>query len=259
MQAITLAELKTQMPQAFVANPSARVSAKYSFIPTNVILEDLDKLGWKIREVVNPKYKSEGKRLHGKHMVRLFHPSIHITSGEDRNNIEIALYNSSDGLSRFKMEVGIFRFVCENGLVIKTEDFGTINMKHVGYSFESLKKGVEEMIAKLPEVAGKINTFTQRELSSTEMTQLAQKAYDLRGGGRVATAEELAGILNPRRAEDTPNNLWTVFNRVQEAVLRGGNMIVDARGRMRTAKPIRNLDKSLKFNQELWSMAESFA
>jgi hypothetical protein len=36
-------------------------------------------------------------------------------------------------------------------------------------------------------------------------------------------------------------------------------MIVDARGRVRTAKPIRNLDKSLKFNQELWSMAESFA
>jgi len=115
------------------------------------------------------------------------------------------------------------------------------------------------MIAKLPEVAGKINTFTQRILTSNEMTELAQKAYDLRGGGRVATSEELAEILNPRRAEDTPNNLWTVFNRVQEAVLRGGNMIVDARGRMRTAKPIRNLDKSLKFNQELWSMAESFA
>jgi hypothetical protein len=256
---ITLAELKTVLPQAFVEAPSSRVSNRYSFIPTNVILEDLDTLGWKIREVVNPKYKSSAKMAHGKHLVRLFHPDIHISNGDDVNFVEIALYNSSDGLSKYKMEVGIFRFVCENGLVIKTEDFGTINMKHVGYSFDALKTSIDEMLTRLPEVVGRINTFTARELSSVEMTQLAQSAYDLRGGGRVATAEELAAILAPRRTADEPNNLWTVFNRIQEAVVSGGQIFTDARGRMRVAKSIRNLDKSLKLNQELWSLAESFA
>ena len=118
MNAITLSELKMVMPQAFVTAPSSRVSNKYSFIPTSVILEDLDKLGWKIREVVNPKYKSTANQSHGKHMVRLFNENIHITSGADKNFVEIALYNSSNGLSKFKMEVGIFRFICENSLLL---------------------------------------------------------------------------------------------------------------------------------------------
>ena len=256
---ISLDELKSAMPQAFVSAPSERVSKKYSFIPTSVILEDLDKLGWKIRSITNPKYKKAANQLHGKHLVRLFNPDIHITNGDDKNFVEIALYNSSNGMSKFKMEVGIFRFICENGMVVKSEDFGSINMRHAGYSFENLKVSIDEMIAKLPELAGVINNFSTRILTDTEMTQLAQKAYDLRGGGRVATAEELAAILDVRRAGDEGNSLWNVFNRIQESVIRGGQMFVDARGRVRTQKAIRNIDKDLKMNQELWQLAESFA
>ena len=258
MNTISLSELKLAMPQAFVSAPSARVSKKYSFIPTSVILEDLDKLGWKIREVVNPKYKSTANQSHGKHMVRLFNENIHITSGADKNFVEIALYNSSNGLSKFKMEVGIFRFVCENGMVVKSEDFGSINVRHSGYSFESLKASIDEMIVKLPEVAGKINQFSAKELTTSEIQGLAKAAYDLRGGGRTPNAEELAEILKVRRPEDEGNSLWVVFNRIQESVVRGGQMFIDARGRMREQKAIRNLDKSLKINQELWALAESY-
>jgi len=256
---ITLDELRVAMPQAFVSAPSDRVSKKYSFIPTSTILQDLDKLGWKIREIVNPKYKSSANQLHGKHLVRLFHPEIHITSGDDKNFVEIALYNSSNGLSKFRMEVGIFRMVCENGMVIKSEDFGSINMRHAGYSFETLKKGIDEMIAKLPELAGVVNRFSQTILNQDQIRELAQKAYDLRGGGRQASAEELTAMLDVRRSADEGSSLWTVFNRVQEAVIRGGQAFVDARGRVRNMKPIRNIDKNLKLNQELWSLAESFA
>jgi hypothetical protein len=80
----------------------------------------------------------------------------------------------------------------------------------------------------------------------------------LRGGGRTPNAEELAEILKVRRPEDEGNSLWVVFNRIQESVVRGGQMFVDARGRMREQKAIRNLDKSLKMNQELWALAESY-
>jgi len=258
MNAITLSELKLALPQAFVEAPSSRVSAKYSFIPTSVILEDLDKLGSKIREIKNPKYKSAANQSHGKHLVQLYNPDIHISNGADKNFVEIALYNSSNGLSKFRMEVGIFRFVCENGLCIKSEDFGSINLRHSGYSFETLKISIDEMIAKLPELAGKINQFTARELTTSEIQGLAKAAYDLRGGGRTPNAEELAEILKVRRPEDEGNNLWVLLNRLQESVIRGGNTFVDARGRMRTQKPLINLDKSLKANQELWSMCESY-
>ena len=156
------------------------------------------------------------------------------------------------------MEVGIFRFVCENGMVVKSQDFGSINMRHSGYSFENLKVSIDDMIEKLPQLAGVINNFSARILNEAEMTQLAQKAYDLRGGGRVASQEELAAILNVRRAGDEGNSLWNVGNRIQEAVIRGGQMFVDARGRVRTQKAIRNIDKDLKLNQDLWQLFESY-
>ena len=258
MNAITLSELKMALPQAFVEAPSSRVSAKYSFIPTSVILTDLDKLGWKIREIKNPKYKSTANQSHGKHLVRLYNPDIHISNGADQNFVEIALYNSSNGLSKFKMEIGIFRFVCENGMVVKSHDFGSINMRHLGYSFDTLKASIDEMISKLPELAGKINQFTAKELTTSEIQGLARAAYDLRGSGRTPNAEEIAEILKVRRPQDAGNSLWVVLNRLQESVVRGGNMFIDARGRMRTQKPLINLDKSLKANQELWELAESY-
>ena len=259
LQSISLDQLRSQLPQAFATAPASRVSKRYSFIPTAQILTDLDALGWKVRSITNPRYKSETKMLHGKHLVRLFNPNINISSGGDVNHVEIALYNSSDGTSRFKMEVGIFRMVCSNGLVIKSHDFGGVNIRHSGYSFESLKESIDEMVAGLPNVVTKINTFSAKILTPTEMGELAQKAYGLRNSGRQATAEEVEAILTPRRAEDAPNNLWCIFNRIQEAVITGGNMLVDRRGRVRTAKPIRNLDKGLKLNQELWSLAEAMA
>ena len=258
IQSITLDQLRSQLPQAFATAPASRVSARYSFIPTSQILTDLDTLGWKVRSITNPRYKSSNKQLHGKHLVRLYNPNINISSGTDVNHVEIALYNSSDGSSRFRMEVGIFRMVCSNGLVIKSHDFGGINMRHSGYSFENLKKSIEEMVAGLPNVVNKINTFTARQLTENEMQELAQRAYGVRNSGRQATAEEVASILKPRRDADKPNNLWCVFNRLQEAIVTGGSMLVDRRGRVRSAKPINNIDKGLKLNQELWELAESF-
>ena len=256
---ISLSELKLVLPQAFVEAPHSRVSSRYGFIPTNTILADLEVLGWKIRQVVNPKYKSAAKQGFGKHLVRLFNPDIHISNGNDVNHVEIALYNSADGLSRFKMEVGIFRFVCENGLVSKSEDFGSINMKHTTYSFDALKIAINEMIAKLPELAGVINKFSARELNPVEMRQLASAAYDLRSGGRVASEQELLDIMQVRRPEDEGTNLWVVMNRIQESIVRGGQAFIDARGRVRNMKPLMNLDKGLKANQDLWQLAESFA
>jgi len=259
IKSMSLQQLKAELPQAFVEAPSQRVSERYSFIPTHQILEDLGKLGWLVRDVVNPKYKGKANQAHGKHLVRLFHPDIHISNGDDKNHIEIALYNSSNGLSKFKMEIGVFRFICSNGLVIKTEDFGSIQLRHKGYSFDALKESIDEMIAKLPDVAGRINTFVGRELTAEERFKFAQDAYSLRNSGKQATEEEIAQILTPRRDGDVGNNLWVTFNVIQESIVTGGTLLVDSRGRMKTAKPIKNLDKSLKLNQDLWELAEAYA
>ena len=45
---------------------------------------------------------------------------------------EMVLINSNNGSRAFRFEAGIFRLVCENGMIIKEADFGSIRQVHMG-------------------------------------------------------------------------------------------------------------------------------
>jgi hypothetical protein len=75
------------------------------------------------------------------------------------------------------------------------------------------------------------------------------------------TAVDPAYLLVSRRNEDTSMDLWTVFNVVQENMIRGARFR-EWRGYRRqrvTIRPITGLDQNLKINKELWALMESFA
>ncbi|CAB1371333.1 protein of unknown function (plasmid) [Denitratisoma oestradiolicum] len=57
--------------------------------------------------------RDDGKREHTKHMIRLRHADQ--IAGREAN--EIILLNSHDGTSSYQMLAGMFRFVCQNGMV----------------------------------------------------------------------------------------------------------------------------------------------
>jgi len=62
-----------------------------------------------------------------------------------------------------------------------------------------------------------------------------------------------------RRSADQSNNLWTVFNRIQENILKGGREVVgklNSKGQRRWIVSIRGIDQEIRINQELWSQAE---
>ena len=67
-------------------------------------------------------------------------------------------------------------------------------------------------------------------------------------------------LLKIHRAEDSDTSLWTIFNRVQEGIIRGG---VKGRsietGRNFTSKPINAIDANFSLNKELWSTVRMMA
>lgn len=63
--------------------------------------------------VCQTRVRQEGRRDFTKHMIRLRHASQ--INGREAN--EIILLNSHDGTSSYQMLAGMFRFVCQNGLV----------------------------------------------------------------------------------------------------------------------------------------------
>jgi hypothetical protein len=260
MNQLSIAEIKSMAPQAFAETAKPGVSQKYSFLPTSRIIEDMDRLGWKVSAAKAGKYRNSDNAKYGNHFIGFFHPDIFIKDAE--GNIEaypqVVVFNSHTGRGSFRFEMGIFRLVCSNGMVIKSSDMGSFQLKHSGYTFEELQYLINAAVERMPEIAGKINTFGQRLMSPEEQRAFAKSAFALRSE-RQLTPNELEDFLAPRRKEDEGNSLWLVLNRIQESVIKGGSLAEPKVKKGKKAfKGIKNIHRDFKINQELWEMAESY-
>lgn len=65
-----------------------------------------------------------------------------------------------------------------------------------------------------------------------------------------------AQILTPRRYEDHQDDLWTVYNRIQESLLKGGLSGRTAQGKRTHTRAVNGIDGDIKLNRALWVMAE---
>jgi len=231
--AYTLDQIKAIAPSVFTTDKAPHLTDKYIQTPTSRVVEDLMNLGWQVtkaQEVRSRKYKGFQK-----HMVVFRNPNITI-KGKDGDDAfpQILLTNSHDGKAAFNFRVGIFRLVCSNGLVISDADFSNVSIRHTNYTFESLQTKIGEMIAKLPNLVQKINLFKTTELTEDQMKDFATKAMQLRTKQRV----NIMDVLNADRPQDQGNDLWVVFNRVQEKLVGGSY-----KAGQRKARSVKNFQK----------------
>ncbi|ECA2558747.1 DUF932 domain-containing protein, partial [Salmonella enterica subsp. enterica serovar Poona] len=63
-------------------------------------------------------------------------------------------------------------------------------------------------------------------------------------------------ILTPRRYEDRKDDLWSVFNRIQENLSKGGLPGRTAQGKRIHTRAVNGIDGDVKLNRALWVMAE---
>ena len=259
-------EIKEQAPLVFADAPTnPDVSKKYLFVNTETIIDDLDKLGWKPVEAVQRKsIKTEGT-IFSKHMVAFQNPDIKITSGDgDDAYPRILLTNSHDGMQAFKFSVGIFRLVCSNGLVVADEQFSEFKIKHKGYTFSELRGVVNQAVADLPNKVEVLNQMKQRVLTQDEKSKLALDAMLIRAGIEPGTEkakkfnyddETIIDILDPKRKEDEGDDLWRVFNVVQEKITQGDFHAALTGAKVRKVRKIKSFEKDLKVNKELFKLA----
>jgi hypothetical protein len=60
----------------------------------------------------------------------------------------------------------------------------------------------------------------------------------------------------PRRADDSRGDLWSVFNRIQENLIKGGLRARVANGRRQTTRPVQGIDNGIRLNRALWLLAD---
>jgi len=244
----TLDQIKQMAPSVFTTDKAPHLTDKYIQTPTARVVEDLMSLGWEVtkaQEVKSRKYKGFQK-----HMVVFRNPNITI-KGKDGDDAfpQILLTNSHDGKAAFNFRVGIFRLVCSNGLVVADADFNNVSIRHTNYTFESLQTKIQEIIAKLPNLVQKINLFKSTELTETQMQDFATKAMQLRTKQRV----NIMDVLTADRPQDAGNDLWVVFNRIQEKLIGGSY-----RAGTRKARSVKNFQKDIELNEQLFELAETY-
>jgi hypothetical protein len=237
----------------------AGLSARYAFVPTSEILQALGERGWVPVNVEQQHVRLESRFGFQKHLIRLRRAEQ--MQSLDEWNAELVLTNSHDALCAYVLRVGIFRRICSNGLVISGETFEAIRFRHAGLKAEEVVQASHRIIEFTPRLGALIDRFRNRHLDDRESLDFAAQALALRYGSVEQAPIEPATLLEPRRIEDQPNDLWTTCNRVQENLVRGGlsDSRRDRTGRIRTVRSLRGIDSKVSLNTGLWSLAEQFA
>jgi len=281
-QELSKDELREIAPSIFSTKPSPEVSKKYSHIPTDKLIDDMKLLGWKAIDAKEVNARTKGTKGFQKHLVVFRNPDIVINHNPNglkrdtssptgwrnsdgtfgkKNSVDtvfpqILLTNSHDGKNAFTFTAGLFRMICENGLVISTNEFEKVSIRHMGYDFEELQKQINEMVEQLPLTVESMNKMIDTKMEQKAIVDFAKDMLAVR-----FPEEELRRItidmdefITPVRPEDNGDDLWSVFNVIQEKIIEG-DFEYTVGSKHRKARQIKNFKQDMDLNSKMFDVA----
>jgi hypothetical protein len=247
--------------------PAATTSAtRYKPVSTLDLIDTLGERGFKVRNIAGA-YSSKSFKAHGRHTVELVNAQASLDIGGTFPQIRIT--NSYDGKSGLRIEAGIFRLVCSNGLTNLLS--GTVDSYRHLAGIEGALDYVDTFAAHWETVGDKIEHMQQIELPREKEEKLARAFAILRqqeiwGSKFNINTFNVAAetMLTPVRPADSGSDSWTTFNILQEKVLTGGYShqpgTGDKRVLWKTARGISNPYTASRINEKLFPLFEqSFA
>jgi Domain of unknown function (DUF932). len=251
-EALSDEAIRSVAPSIFADAKHDSRSDRYSYIPTIQVLSSLRQEGFQPFFACQTRTRAEGRREHTKHMLRLRHANQ--MTGTDAN--EIILVNSHDGSSAYQMLAGVFRFVCQNGMVCG-DTIQDVRVPHKGDVVGRVIEGafsVLDQFEKVDELKGQMQS---QSVTHGEQQVFARAALALRYDEEAPVSEDQ--VLEPRRHADQAPDVWSLFNRVQENLVRGGLRGRSSNGRRQTTRPIAGIDQNVRLNRALWILAEGLS
>jgi cell fate (sporulation/competence/biofilm development) regulator YlbF (YheA/YmcA/DUF963 family) len=225
-----------------------------NYIETADMIIDLQKTGWKIEGVCENRDKKT--RQISNNYVKLHHPDLTMKNNKGQTEClsNIYLTNSTTGNTALQVDYGLYRLVCSNGMITGVkEDVGRIPHNEKGVRDYQFVINNVNKIAK--QALTSFDNFKNKILTSKQIQKLAADALKVRFGKvQNINSEQL---LNIHREEDKGDDLWTVFNRIQENLTKS-NMLVDINGKLLTGTT-NNIKQDIDVNQKLYNLVEAYA
>ncbi len=260
---LTSTELPYVLPQHLNREVFEKRTEKYSLFESDTIIDNLQRMDFVVRDAITQKShtkvgeaqdKASGQSM-SRHLYRL-------CRREDFGKPELpelVVVNSHNGACALQVYTGYFRLICENGMIAGGKE--ALRIRHMGHTMEEVLAQIRGVAENFQTAYAKVDAFKCKILSEGEIRDFARKANEIRTELKLRAIGDPMELLVPRRSEDAGSDLWSVFNRVQENLMKGGlNLAWTADDkRHRASRPIRNIVQNVDANRKLWAMAEEFA
>lgn len=247
-------QLKEFAPTIFAKGGISGVSEKYGFVNTKLIIDAMREANFDVVEVRQSQRRNLDRMPFTKHMLK-FRPTG-LLGKIKRGDVvpQVVALNSHDRSSGFHLYAGLFRLLCENGLMVSDgAEIEPIRVPHTIRMVENVVDRSLELIKCIDGVYRLRGDMLATMLNPKQSIAFARQAVEFRPPRAAILAPE--NLLVPRRKEDEPNDLWHVFNRVQENMLRGGNETLTEDGRTIMTRGIGRIERDVQVNTKLWSLA----
>lgn len=252
-------------PAVFATTKHERLTDRYVSLHTSDVLPVLADYGYQPVQAAQKRSRGTSPEF-AQHMMA-FAKVDGIDAPIEDIRPEIILYNSHDGTGSVKLFAGAFRFICSNGIVAGDGFSSRIYHSKSLLGFEQMLRNTVET---LPSLMEKINRLRSIQLNNEQARELAIAGVNTRWveytgqetKGSYAVAQTVKDVIAVNRREDNMADAWTVFNRVQEGVIRGNALIrsitaVHPEGVMRKARALSSIKEHVRINQELWNIADA--
>lgn len=250
---LSLDAVRRSAPAVFAQSAHERTSAKYTFIPTARVLEGLMDAGFVPVQATQTKARHADREHHARHVVRL---RRRFETVDLKDAVpEIVFLNSHDGTSAYQLRMGIFRVVCTNGLIVSRAALPACYVAHRGNIVDEVVAGALRLSEQFGELATFVDRMEQRALEPVEQVGFAERALAVRYPDLTTSGMQPSQLLTCRRVEDDGADLWRVYNRVQENLVRGGMSRRAITGRLTRTRRITSIRENVRMNSALWDLA----
>jgi hypothetical protein len=229
-----------------------RTSNAYRFVSTTVVLGAFAELGWFPVTVREARVRKPENRGFQQHLVKLRSREF------ERREIpvggaipEIVVKNAHNGDSSLYFFAGVFEKVCCNGLMV-WRDKDRVRLPHLGFAPWMVEPAVNHLGVIMASAFADRERWQGLMLERDERLAFADAALPVRFDNYAVEAEDL---LRPRRREQSDRSLWSVYNTVQENIMRGGVPQSRPDGTRFMSRPVRSVDDEVRINLRLWQLA----
>lgn len=265
-QPLTSAELPYVLPQHLNRKVYEKRSKSYDLFESDTIIQNLQRMNFVVRDAITQKSRSEngGGTSMTRHLYRLCRQS----DFGKAEMPELVLLNSHNGACSLRVYTGYFRLICTNGMICGGQE--NLRIRHMGHTMEEVLSAIRGVAEGFSESYAKVDAFKSKLLTGDEIREFAKRANKIREEIGLREVGDCMALATPRRYEDRGNDLWSVYNRVQENLMKGGleleknaekyRMEGDrvVRTRNRRTRPITNIVQNVGTNTRLWTLAEEF-